>query len=80
MRRPPVAATPFDCHAQLEKQGTINNELAVVISSTALACKQIANLVNRAGISNLTGVAGATNVQVRRHPCEAEGREGGGEA
>ena len=51
--------------AQLEKQGTINNELAVVISSIALACKQIASLVNRAGISNLTGVAGAQNVQVQ---------------
>jgi fructose-1,6-bisphosphatase I len=49
---------------QLEKQGTINNELAVVISSIAIACKQIASLVNRAGISNLTGVAGAQNVQV----------------
>ncbi|GAX82569.1 hypothetical protein CEUSTIGMA_g9995.t1 [Chlamydomonas eustigma] len=48
---------------KLEKQGTINNELAVVISSIALACKQIASLVNRAGISNLTGVAGAQNVQ-----------------
>jgi fructose-1,6-bisphosphatase I len=50
-------------HAQLEKEGVINNELAVVISSTALACKQIASLVNRAGISNLTGIAGAQNVQ-----------------
>ena len=50
---------------QLEKEGKISNELAVVVSSTALACKQIASLVNRAGISNLTGVAGAQNVQVR---------------
>lgn len=48
---------------KLEKEGTISNELAVVLSSTALACKQIASLVNRAGISNLTGVAGAQNVQ-----------------
>jgi len=48
---------------KLEKEGTISNELAVVVSSIALACKQIASLVNRAGISNLTGVAGAQNVQ-----------------
>jgi fructose-1,6-bisphosphatase I len=49
---------------QLEKAGTINNELAVVISSIGLACKQIASLVNRSGISNLTGLAGAANIQV----------------
>lgn len=48
---------------KLEKAGTINNELAVVISSIALACKQIASLVNRSGISNLTGLAGAANIQ-----------------
>ena len=47
----------------LEKAGTIDNELAVVISSIATACKQIGSLVNRAGISNLTGLAGETNVQ-----------------
>ncbi|KAG1675864.1 hypothetical protein FOA52_001521 [Chlamydomonas sp. UWO 241] len=47
----------------LEKKGTITNELAVVLSSTALACKQISSLVNRSGISNLTGLAGAANVQ-----------------
>lgn len=44
--------------------GTIDGELATVISSVSLACKQIASLVNRAGISNLTGVAGNQNVQV----------------
>ena len=48
----------------LEKKGTIDNELAAVISSIATACKQIGSLVNRAGISNLTGLAGETNVQV----------------
>lgn len=46
-----------------EQKGQIDSELAVVISSIALACKQIASLVNRAGISNLTGLAGAANVQ-----------------
>lgn len=46
-----------------ERQGNINTELATVISSIALACKQIASLVNRAGISNLTGLAGEQNVQ-----------------
>lgn len=58
---------------QLEKKGTINNELAVVISSIAVACKQIANLVNRAGISNLTGLAGAANIQVRTCPMALHG-------
>lgn len=38
-----------------EKQGNIDVELATVISSIALACKQIGSLVSRAGISNLTG-------------------------
>ena len=52
-------------HPQEEMKGTIDNELATVITSTALACKQIASLVNRSGISNLTGLAGAANVQVR---------------
>lgn len=46
-----------------EKQGNIDTELATVISSIATACKQIGSLVNRAGISNLTGLAGDTNVQ-----------------
>ncbi|GIL47688.1 hypothetical protein Vafri_4444, partial [Volvox africanus] len=46
-----------------EMKGTIDGELATVISSVALACKQISSLVNRAGISNLTGVAGNQNVQ-----------------
>lgn len=37
--------------------------MAAVISSIATACKQIGSLVNRAGISNLTGLAGQENVQ-----------------
>lgn len=48
----------------LEKEGVIDNELAAVISSIGTACKQIGSLVNRAGISNLTGLAGEQNVQV----------------
>ena len=47
----------------LEKNAVIDNELAAVISSIATACKQIGSLVNRAGISNLTGLAGQENVQ-----------------
>jgi fructose-1,6-bisphosphatase I len=47
----------------LEKKAVIDNELAAVISSIATACKQIGSLVNRAGISNLTGLAGQENVQ-----------------
>lgn len=56
----------------LEKEGVIDNELAAVISSIGTACKQIGSLVNRAGISNLTGLAGEQNVQVGR-----AGRQGG---
>eukprot|EP00271_Cylindrocystis_brebissonii_P002092 TRINITY_DN1244_c0_g1_i2.p1 TRINITY_DN1244_c0_g1~~TRINITY_DN1244_c0_g1_i2.p1 ORF type:complete len:1317 (+),score=324.31 TRINITY_DN1244_c0_g1_i2:184-4134(+) len=46
-----------------EQAGVIDNELAVVLSSISLACRQIGSLVTRAGISNLTGVQGAVNVQ-----------------
>ncbi|EPS61750.1 hypothetical protein M569_13045, partial [Genlisea aurea] len=46
-----------------EKSGLIDAELTIVISSISMACKQIASLVQRAGISNLTGVQGAVNVQ-----------------
>ena len=46
-----------------EADGTIDNELATVISSIGVACKQIGSLVNRSGISNLTGLAGEQNVQ-----------------
>ena len=46
-----------------EQSGVIDNEMTVVLSSISLACKQIGALVNRAGISNLTGVQGAQNVQ-----------------
>lgn len=46
-----------------EQSGVIDGELIVVLSSIASACKQIASLVQRAGISNLTGLHGAVNVQ-----------------
>lgn len=46
-----------------EQDGVIDGELTIVLSSIAVACKQIASLVQRAGISNLTGVQGAVNVQ-----------------
>lgn len=49
------------CRLQEEQAGRIDNELAVVLSSIAVACKQIASMVNRAGISNLTGAAGEQN-------------------
>ena len=48
----------------IQVKGTLDSELAIVLSSIALACKQIASLVNRAGISNLTGLAGVANIQV----------------
>jgi fructose-1,6-bisphosphatase I len=60
-----LTASPCLCPASQEEQkGTIDGELATVLASVSLACKQIASLVNRAGISNLTGVAGNQNVQV----------------
>jgi fructose-1,6-bisphosphatase I len=46
-----------------EQEGTIDGELAIVLSSISLACKQIASLVQRAGISNLTGLQGVENIQ-----------------
>ncbi|KAI4331694.1 hypothetical protein MLD38_029853 [Melastoma candidum] len=46
-----------------ERDGTIDAELTILLSSISMACKQIASLVQRAGISNLTGVQGAVNVQ-----------------
>ncbi|KAG9453254.1 hypothetical protein H6P81_006158 [Aristolochia fimbriata] len=46
-----------------EQAGDIDAEMTIVLSSISMACKQIASLVQRAGISNLTGVQGAVNVQ-----------------
>lgn len=46
-----------------EMAGNIDGEMVVVLSSIATACKQIASLVQRAGISNMTGLAGAANIQ-----------------
>lgn len=46
-----------------EQSGAIDAELTIVISSISMACKQIAALVQRAPISNLTGIQGAVNVQ-----------------
>ena len=46
-----------------ELEGVIDAELTIVLSSISMACKQIASLVQRANISNLTGVQGAVNVQ-----------------
>ncbi|EYU41814.1 hypothetical protein ABFS82_10G023600 [Erythranthe guttata] len=46
-----------------EQAGTIDAELTIVLSSISMACKQIGSLVQRAGISNLTGVQGAVNIQ-----------------
>lgn len=46
-----------------EQEGVIDTELTIVLSSISMACKQIASLVQRAGISNLTGVQGAVNIQ-----------------
>ncbi len=46
-----------------EQIGVIDAELTIVLSSISVACKQIASLVQRAGISNLTGLQGASNIQ-----------------
>lgn len=46
-----------------EQAGIIDAELTIVLSSISMACKQIASLVQRAGISDLTGGQGAVNIQ-----------------
>ena len=50
----------------------MDGELAIVLSSIAVACKQIASLVTRAGISNLTGLAGVANIQARTPQIRVE--------
>ncbi|OVA16166.1 Fructose-1 [Macleaya cordata] len=46
-----------------ERQGNIDAELTIVLSSISLACKQISSLLQRATISELTGSQGYINVQ-----------------
>jgi len=46
-----------------EAAGTIDSEMAIMLSSIATACKQISSLVTRAALSDMTGLAGAENVQ-----------------
>ena len=46
-----------------EMKGNVTNEMAVVLNSIALACKQISSLVTRAGLQGMTGLAGEQNVQ-----------------
>ena len=47
---------------QEEQKGRVTNELATVLSQISVACKQIASLVCRAGIADMTGVAGLQNI------------------
>ncbi|XP_009780430.1 fructose-1,6-bisphosphatase, chloroplastic-like [Nicotiana sylvestris] len=46
-----------------EQAGNIDAELAIVLSSISLACKQIASLLQRSSIVNLTGAQGTVNIQ-----------------
>ncbi|KAA8516341.1 hypothetical protein F0562_016634 [Nyssa sinensis] len=46
-----------------EQAGHIDAELTIVISSISLACKQIASLLQRSSIINLTGAHGTVNIQ-----------------
>lgn len=46
-----------------EAAGAIDSEMAIMLSSIATACKQISSLVTRAALSDMTGLAGASNVQ-----------------
>jgi fructose-1,6-bisphosphatase I len=48
---------------QQERQHPETADLAPLITATATAGKQIASLVARAGVSNLTGLQGSVNVQ-----------------
>jgi fructose-1,6-bisphosphatase I len=60
----PSKTTQSTKKQQEEQRGHLDGELATVLSSISLACKQIAAAVGRAGISSLTGVAGTgENVQ-----------------
>ncbi|KAL8111081.1 fructose-1,6-bisphosphatase, chloroplastic-like [Apium graveolens] len=46
-----------------EQAGHIDAELTIVLSSISLACKQIASLLQRSSIINLTGAQGTINIQ-----------------
>ncbi|KAK9986475.1 hypothetical protein SO802_031426 [Lithocarpus litseifolius] len=46
-----------------EQAGNIDAELTIVLSSISLACKQIASLLRRSSIINLTGAHGTINIQ-----------------
>lgn len=46
-----------------EQAGHIDAELTIVLSSISLACKQIASLLQRSSIINLTGTQGTINIQ-----------------
>ncbi|KAF8402734.1 hypothetical protein HHK36_010823 [Tetracentron sinense] len=46
-----------------EQAGILDSELTIVLSSISLACKQIASLLQRSSIMNLTGGQGTINVQ-----------------
>ncbi|CAL5351392.1 unnamed protein product [Camellia sinensis] len=46
-----------------EQAGHIDAELTIVLSSISLACKQIASLLQRSSIVNLTGAHGTVNIQ-----------------
>ncbi|KAG6437149.1 hypothetical protein SASPL_102060 [Salvia splendens] len=46
-----------------EQAGHIDAELTVVLSSISLACKQIASLLQRSSVFNLTGAHGTINIQ-----------------
>ncbi|XP_060673867.1 fructose-1,6-bisphosphatase, chloroplastic-like [Ziziphus jujuba] len=46
-----------------EQLGNIDTELTIVLSSISLACKQIASLLQRSNIINLTGGQGTINIQ-----------------
>ncbi|MCD7472913.1 hypothetical protein HAX54_014330 [Datura stramonium] len=48
---------------QQEQAGNIDAELAIVLSSISLACKQIASLLQRSSIVNITGAQGTVNIQ-----------------
>ncbi|KAL9672561.1 hypothetical protein QQ045_028812 [Rhodiola kirilowii] len=46
-----------------EQAGLIDAELTIVLSSISIACKQIASLLQRSSIINVTGAQGTVNVQ-----------------
>jgi fructose-1,6-bisphosphatase I len=57
----PVSSLAFTFNLYRYTEGNVDNDLAIIINSIAVACKKISNLVATAPIRGLTGMAGSSN-------------------